>query len=310
MTLQPLSMLSIALIISLTCFQASGNDTLQKIFEERATRYADAVASVSMIDHAIAKINSECRAQLSVTNKVINELDYFLRQKTSYKYSEFVSMLENHEEAQKLAENAAKQLLQHIPDCSKQGLKQWYTTVVQPLIEQSIYTLKTEEPLYGLPKISRERVEVIKIFYEKVNHYKTLPNEEVEELASALEWGSYSYAMFTLIEGLEKDLNKSLELRKYLVKEVGDSKALYALGKVQEKSDKSKALQSFKKSAKLGYKYAEIWLGTYYACQNNKKEALFWLNRAKTKDPEYINYILLEIEDLGMPTNCYEGWVY
>lgn len=310
MTLKLLSKLLIILVTNLTCFQVSANEAFQKIFEERATRYADAVGSVSMIDKVIEKINTKCHAQISLPNKAISETDYLLRRKASYKYSEFVSVFENPVEVEKLAVTAANQILKNILNCSEEELEQWNTVVVKPLIEKSIYTLRTEDPLYGLPKISRDHDEVIKIFNEKVKHYQNLPNEEVEELASALESGSYSYAMLTLVQGLDKDLNKSLELRKYLVKEVGDPKALYQLGETQEKSDKSAALLSFKRSAKLGYKYAEIWLGIYYACQNNKKDALFWLTKAESKDPEYINYILLEIEELGMPTNCYEGWVY
>lgn len=304
------SKLLIILVTYLTCFQVLGNEALQNMFEERAVRYADAVGSVSMVDKIIEKINTKCRFQISLPNKTISETDYLLRRKTSYTYYEFVNMFENPVEVEKLAVTSTNHILQNIPNCSEEELEQWNTVFVKPLVEKSIHTLKTEERLYGLPKISREHDEVIKIFGEKVKHYQNLPNEEVQELASALEWGSYSYAMHTFVQGLDKDLTKSLELRKYLAKEVGDPRALYDLGKTQEKSDKIAALLSFKKSAKLGYKYAEIWLGTYYACQNNKKDALFWLNKAKTKDPEYINDILLEIEDLGMPTNCYEGWVY
>ena len=40
--------------------------------------------------------------------------------------------------------------------------------------------------------------------------------------------------------------------------------------------------------------------------------AAYWLDKAKEHgaDPDYIDDIYAEIHELGMPTNCVNGWVY
>jgi len=305
-----IKILSLVLVLSSLCAEALANNDLQKMFMERAGKYADAVGAISLVEKVVAKINSECDSNITLPPKAINEADYLLRKKSSYKYSEFVKLFEDPSETQKLVDAATDQILAQIPGCSYLGLANWQQKFVNHTIEISLDTLRNEDYLFGLPKINRDEEKVLKEFNAKLKSYQDLPNAEIDDLATALEWGSYSYAALTLIENLEKDQKKALELRQYVANESQDPKDLYELGKTQEKSDKKAALNYFKKSAELGYKYAEIWLGTYYACQSNKINALYWLNKARPKDPEYISDIILEIEELGMPTNCYEGWVY
>lgn len=300
--------LSVCLIASLVYLQAIAYEKFED--ENIASKYAEAVGSISIIENIFEAINTTCKTHFSIPEATLNEIDFLLRKKVLYSYAEFVNAFEDPQEVKKLATSTKNRLLQNIPNCSREQLEHLHSAYFKASIKKSLDTLRTEKRLYGLPKISRDNDDVIKIFIDKVQRYKTLPNEEITELAGALESGVYSYTIISLVKKITKDPSKALELRKFIAKNSEDPKYFYSLAKAQEKFDKKAALKSFKTSANLGYKYAEIWLGTYYACQNNKIDALFWLNKAKNKDPDHVNDIIVEIKELGMPTDCHQGWVY
>ena len=55
------------------------------------------------------------------------------------------------------------------------------------------------------------------------------------------------------------------------------------------------------------------WYGNYLGRQGNKPDALFWLQQAKDTNPEraeFIDDFIIEINELGEPTNCLDGWVH
>ena len=292
------------------CYQISADDTLQKAHMNTAQIYANAVGAFNMLEEVVTNLNLSCNSNIQIPLKSINEVDFLLRKKSAYKYEEFVALFGNQEEVKILTDATTEQLLTQFANCSPSRLSDWEQSFVMPTLESQLNMLRDAEHLYGLPKIDRNEEDILKAFEVSVNNYKNLPDDEIAELASALESGSYFFTMLTLIQSIRKDNQKALELREYLANQSLDPEALYQLAKTQEKSNKAQALKSYTQSAEMGYKLAEIWLGTYYACHNNKVDAMFWLNKARPKEPDYINDIVLEIEELGQPTNCYEGWVY
>ena len=103
-----------------------------------------------------------------------------------------------------------------------------------------------------------------------------------------------------------------MELWKYAAEKFNEPQAYYYIGKLLQTSSTTEAFLAFEQSAKRGYKFGEIWLGTYYACNNDLIKSKYWLEIAKKgyEDPAYIDDIYAEIDELGMPTNCMDGWVY
>jgi len=291
---------------------SSANEQLRAEFEKTAASYSQAVGSISFREQLIVELNKQCSLNLQIDPSFKAEADYLIRKKTNYTFDEFVDLFEQPSQITPLLKEAASNVLKQTDGCVGENINSWYELFYLPNYKDNLFTLNSEEPLYGLPPKIRSDSFLLKELKRKTKDYKHLPKEEINGIAEALSTGFYWYTMSSGVDQVPKDINKALELRTFIANTSVDPKTLYDLARVQQKSDRKTALESYKKSAELGYNNAEIWVGTYYACNSNKLNALLWLNKAKpsAKDPDYVGDIIMEVKEQGMPTNCLDGWVY
>ena len=288
----------------------SGNES--NPFQELAGKYAEVVGDVELGNVTFSKINKRCKTQFEFSAEFILEVDFYLRRNTGYTFKEFVKFMKSEKETGDLANQLVDELIQQNGECNTTALEHWFKFVTNNNKEKDLMFLRENEALFGLPKVVRTDTQLIKNFSTQLKKYKSLPYKELFEVASALEHGSYSYSMFGLTQSIKIDKEKSLEIWKFAAKKFNEPQAYYYIGKLLQNFSTEDAFLAFEQSAKHGYKFGEIWLGTYYACNKDNIKARYWLEIAKQgyKDPDYIDDIYAEIDELGMPTNCMDGWVY
>lgn len=281
-------------------------------FEKLAVKYAEIVGDVELGNIAFSKMNRRCKTKFEHSPEFLSEIDYYLRKNTGYTFLEFVRFMNREKETDLLATQLVDELIQQNGGCDTTAIEHWFNYVSNHYEENHLAFLRQNVRLVGLPKIVRSDAQIKKQFNIQLQNYKALPYKELFDLASALEYGSYSYSMFALSQSIKVNKEKSLDLWTYAAEKFNEPQAYYYIGKLLQTSSTTDAFLAFEKSAKQGYKFGEIWLGTYYACNNDMIKAKYWLEIAKKgyKDPEYIDDIYAEIDELGKPTDCMDGWVY
>lgn len=281
-------------------------------FEKLAVKYAEIVGDVELGNIAFSKMNRRCKTKFEHSPEFLSETDYYLRTNTGYTFLEFVRFMNREKETDLLATQLVDELIQQNGGCDTTAIEHWFNYVSNHYEENHLAFLRQNVRLVGLPKIDRSEAQIKKQFNIQLQNYKALPYKELFDLASALEHGSYSYSMFALTQSIKVNKEKSLDLWTYAAEKFNEPQAYYYIGKLLQTSSTTDAFLAFEKSAKQGYKFGEIWLGTYYACNNDMIKAKYWLEIAKKgyKDPEYIDDIYAEIDELGKPTDCMDGWVY
>jgi hypothetical protein len=291
-------------------FEVTGNELNQ--FEKLAVKYAEVVGDVELGNVAFSKMNKRCKTKFENSPEFLFEIDFYLRQNTGYTFSEFVQFMNREKETDSLANQLVDEIIQQNGGCDSTAIEHWFNYVSNYNEETHSVFLRQNETLFGLPKIVRTDSQINKQFNIQLQKYKRLPYKELFDLASALEHGSYSYSMLGLSQSIKINKEKSLELWRFAAEKFNEPQAYYYIGKLLQTRSTADAFLAFEQSAKHGYKFGEIWLGTYYACNNNIIKAKYWLEIAKRdyKDPDYIDDIHAEIDELGMPTNCMDGWVY
>lgn len=306
------SVLRIQKVILLTLLLSHCNlwGTTEEGIEEKATVITQAVGAASFYNGLIRELNRQCNMKLAIALPILTELDYVLRKKTDYSFAEFVELFQEEEEYKLLVIDESQAVLKAMGGCSQNELKIWFADIVKPSYQNTLSLLKAEDRLYGLPQTNRSEEFLLQEFGKKVNNYKNLPLEEISDLAEALRSGLYVYSLLSYTDKVNIDARKAVELIQFLVEKSGDSINLYKLAKAQEMYDRSLALKTYSEAALEGNVEAQIWLGTYYACNKNKFDAMYWLNKAKESDETDARDIIFELEDLGKPTNCLDGWVY
>lgn len=298
------------ILISFLNFSVIGSELNQ--FEKLAIRYAEVIGDVELINVALSKVNLQCKTQLQNSPEFILELDYYLRKNTGYTFEEFVQFMNQEQETDKLAQQLVDKLIKNNKGCNTAALEHWFEFVANYNEESHLLFLRGNEALFGLPKVVRTDDQIKTNFNLQLKKYKHLPYEELFELASALEHGLYRYSMFGFSQSIKIDKEKSLKLWKFAADKFNNPQAFYYMGKLLQTTSTPDAFLAFELSAKNGYKLGEIWLGTYYACNQDTTHTKYWLEKAKNgyKDLDYIDDIYAEINELGMPTNCLDGWVY
>lgn len=280
--------------------------------EKLAVKYAEIVGDVELGNIAFSKMNRRCKTKFEHSPEFLSEIDYYLRKNTGYTFLEFVRFMNREKETDLLATQLVDELIQQNGGCDTTAIEHWFNYVSNHYEENHLAFFRQNVRLVGLPKIDRSDAQIKKQFNIQLQNYKALPYKELFDLASALEHGSYSYSMFALSQSIKVNKEKSLDLWTYAAEKFNEPQAYYYIGKLLQTSSTTDAFLAFEKSAKQGYKFGEIWLGTYYACNNDMIKAKYWLEIAKKgyKDPEYIDDIYAEIDELGKPTDCMDGWVY
>ena len=295
--------------IAFLVVSSSQTNANQQPMIDLAEQYSVAVGSINFLDQVTQKLSEQCEGVPSLSVKELNEVDYLLRKKTNVSYLEYIELMDSSEDTSALVEEANEQLLALFKDCSAADLTAWGAMVALPQYEQHIAALRDLSELFGLPIPSRQDSEIVGLFHQKLENYTELPAAEIEELASALEWGGYRYSLFYNVK-VAPQPQRAKDLRDYLFDVTQDPAHLFRKAVIQQRTNRGEALATYTKAAELGHGPAEIWLGTYYACNEQFERAKNWLNRARGKDPVLVGDIFAEIDELGMPTNCYEGWVH
>jgi tetratricopeptide (TPR) repeat protein len=280
--------------IAFLVVSSSQTNANQQPMIDLASQYAVAVGSINFLDQVTQKLSEHCGEAPTLSAKELNEVDYLLRKKTNVSYLEYIELMDSSEDTSALVEEANEQLLALFKDCSAADLTAWRAMVALPQYEQHIAALRDLSELFGLPIPSRQDSEIVGL---------------IEELASALEWGGYRYSLFYNVK-VAPQPQRAKDLRDYLFDITQDPAHLFRKAVIEQRTNRDEALATYTKAAELGHGPAEIWLGTYHACNEQFERAKNWLNRARGKDPVLVGDIFAEIDELGMPTNCYEGWVH
>ncbi|ABG40005.1 hypothetical protein Patl_1482 [Paraglaciecola sp. T6c] len=280
--------------------------------EQLAMQYARVIGQIELINVAFTQMNARCETDFITSAKFLPEVDYLLRKNMDYRFDEFVHWMEGAAETRLLATQMVDEVIAEHGGCDSSALTHWFRYLTELNEQENLAFLRQNKLLFGLPKVARSEHKIQLAFNAKINDYQNLPYQEIHDLASALDQGSYRYSLLSLSQSIIKDSTKAQTLWQFAVDEFDKPGAYYALGKSLQEHAKDKALGAFKQSAQKGYRFAETWLGTYYACHNNMPQASFWLEKAKQDgaEPEYIDDIYAEIDELGTPTNCVDGWVY
>ena len=298
------------ILLGLWQFEINAKELNQ--FEKLSIAYAEVIGDIALGNVAFSIMNERCKTTFENSSEFLLETDYYLRKNTGYTFDEFIEFMGYETETENFANQLVNEVIQQNGGCNTVPLEHWAKFVKNHNEENNLNFLRQNDILFGLPKIIRSELEIKQAFKNKLKGYKHLPYQELFDLASALEHGSYSYSMFGLSQSLTIDKSKAIELWKYSIEKFNNPEAYYYIGLLLQKSSRADAFDAFEQSAKQGYKYGELWLGTYYACNKDSLKAEYWLNIAKedAKDPDYIDDIYAEIDELGMPTNCMNGWVY
>lgn len=280
--------------------------------EQLAMQYARVVGQIELINVAFTQMNARCEIDFATGPKFLPEVDYLLRKNIDYRFDEFVHWMEGAAETRLLATQIVHEVIAEHGGCDSTALAHWFRYLTESNVRENLAFLRQNKLLFGLPKVARSEQKIQLAFNAKINVYQNLPYQEIHDLASALDQGSYRYSLLSLSQSITKDSTKAQTLWQFAVDEFDKPGAYYALGKSLQEHAKDKALAAFTQSAQKGYRSAQTWLGTYYACNNDIPSASFWLDKAKEDgaDPEYIDDIYAEIDELGIPTNCVDGWVY
>ncbi|QHJ13811.1 hypothetical protein FX988_04091 [Paraglaciecola mesophila] len=277
-----------------------------------AMEYAQVVGQIELINVAIAQVNARCETSFTINPEFLPEVDYLLRKNMDYGFNEFVAWMESAAHTRIQARQMVDELIAEHGGCDATALNHWFRFLSAANERENLAFLRQNHMLIGLPKIPRSEQKIQRAFAQKVEHYQYLPYQEIRDLAQALDQGSYRYSLLSLSQSITKDSFKAQTLWQFAIDEFAKPEAYYALGKSLQSHAKDKALTAFTQSAEQGYSVAEIWLGTYYACNRDIPQASIWLEKAQKNgaDSDYIDDIYAEINELGTPTNCVDGWVY
>lgn len=287
-----------------------GNELNQH--KELMIKYGEVVGNIELGNLAFHKVNKLCNTNFVNSDTFLKEVDYYLRQNTGYTFKEAVQLMDREKESELLAAKMVDDLVEQNGGCNTASLEDWYSFITHYNEQEHLMFLRENKSIFGFPRINRTESYIQQEFKRRIKSYRNLPYKELFDLASALESGSYRYSMLGLSQNISKNNDKAIDIWKFAIKKFNEPQAYFYLGKSLQLSSTAKAFISFKESAKQGYKHGEIWLGTYYACNKDIPKAKYWLEIAKAnyRDPDYIDDIVAEIDDLGMPTNCMDGWVY
>ncbi len=148
--------------------------------------------------------------------------------------------------------------------------------------------------------------ELIQYFKGRVEIYRHLSTSEIRGLAKSLINGRYRHGQSgdRWVE-FDADLNKSVELLRFLVDEKEDPEAGFLLAKLYVRTAPQEAVSLLTWSAEKGFPEASGWLGDYYACHGDKIKGLVWLKKAEQLGYEYAEDSIGELEELGAPQTCY-----
>lgn len=284
--------------LPISASEANHTDSIKYL----AASYAKNISTIRGLEISLSEINLKCEASFKIADSVFFELDYLLRIKTDYEYIDFTNLF-----GVVLSESRYNN---EAIDCNVINAAHWFETIVENPIEKSLGSIRESEILSDLPRLIKHENFIIDQAQYKLKNYANLPTQEIFDLINALQTGFYRFSLNNFVSNFSKDLNKAVELLRFLSTKREEPSAYFLLGKAIEHKYRDDALEFFRIAAKLEYTEAQIWMGTYYSCHNKQSEANKWLLKAEKANPEEIFDIRLDIKHLGKPSNCLNGWVY
>ena len=213
----------------------------------------------------------------------------------------------------KLVKQLMSSTLTDIGGCEESAVQRWFAGMLQNMLQPSIEQLSELPDLLGISRDKPDEEQLVRVFIHQLARYQQLSVAEIRGLAMALESGMYRYSMVAFTNQITKDYPQSVALREYVYQQTNTAGDLYELADSLRFIDRERAVTLFGEAAQQGSFVAQRWYGNYQACVGNTEQALLWLNKARQNEPDeasFIDDIISEIQELGEPTNCLDGWVY
>ncbi|NVK57507.1 MAG: hypothetical protein HWE26_18040 [Alteromonadaceae bacterium] len=294
---------------------AQHTDTAPPKAEQRdlARQYAQLIGRLALTEKLFAAMSARCEIELTMPTQAQSAIDYALRQQTGYTFVQWQQSFSDPKYEARMVSKLIDNTLTDIGGCEADAVETWYTGMEQNMLQPGIKKLSSLPHFWGLPPKSPTKPQLSVIFRQKLQHYKTLSIAEVRGLARALSSGIYTYSTAAFAHPVSQDNKQAVELREFVYHSAPTAEHLYELANSVQALDKPRALPLFKKAAEQGSFYAQRWWGNYQGCVGHSEQALHWLEEAKQTLPaeaSYIDDIIAEINELGEPTNCIDGWVH
>ncbi|WDE00826.1 sel1 repeat family protein [Thalassomonas actiniarum] len=288
-----------SLALPLLSLPALANDALIK-------SYAETIAALNTYQQITQQLDKKCETKYALSKLQVNEIDFLLRKQANITFTEFVTIFGDVELLTLNNQGVANDFIEKNGGCIPSLLALFHADLHKVYLDE-IAKLRSYQEIFIFGDIKKSEKELQAFAKEKVQNYQHLPIEEIKELARSLEIGYYQYSLASLGK-IQINLRQATELLLFVVKQTEDPEVYHDLGRLMQWRNPTQAFNYFEKSAQLGDVDGLIWLGTYYSCNKDNVKALYWLNKASTGEPDYVEDIKLEIQDLGMPTNCLNGW--
>ena len=278
-----------------------------------ARNYAEIVGRLALTDKLFAAMTEQCDAKVAMPSQSYSAIDYALRMQTNMSFFQWRKQFSDPAQEAKLVEQLMTSTLNDIGGCEESAVQQWFAGMRQNMLQPSIGQLTELPNLLGISRDKPDEEQLVRVFIHQLARYKQLSVAEIRGLAMALESGMYRYNMIAFTNQIAKDYPQSVALREYVYQQTHTADDLYELADSLRFTDRERAVTLFGEAAEQGSFVAQRWYGNYQACVGNTEQALQWLNKARQNEPDeasFIDDIISEIQELGEPTNCLDGWVY
>ncbi|WP_281556900.1 hypothetical protein [Thalassomonas sp. RHCl1] len=288
-----------SLALSLLSLPTLANDALIK-------SYAETIAALNTYRQITQQLDTKCETKYALSKLQVNEIDFLLRKKANITFTEFVTIFGDVELQTLNNQGVANAFIEKNGGCIPSLLALFHADLHKVYLDE-IAKLRNYQVTFAFGGIRKSEQEIQAFAKEKIQNYQQLPTAEIKALARSLEIGHYQYSIVSFGE-IQINLRQAKELLLFVAEQTQDGEAYYNLGRLVQWRNPTQAFHYFEKSAELEDVDGLIWLGTYYSCNKDNAEALYWLDKASAEKPDYVEDIKLEIQDLGMPTNCLNGW--
>ncbi len=308
-----LNLVNLCVIIMVFCGainkSAKATASQQKILEQLG-KYSQVAGQWSLINGAIHTLNQECEQTLALPPHYAFAIDSGFRKNLNQSIGYFIEQVSG---GKPLGDHALKAIQElKAPKACQKDFLDGSLALYTDMADSMVSFLAHAKPLSVLPPERASADKIKREFVNQLAHFDLLPEHAQLGLIQAHQYGRYRYTIASILH-MPQDAKKAMALLKRTVQNTDSAKAHYVLGQMyDEDNQRDFALEHFHLAGEKGESHAQTWLGNYYACNANIKVAKKWLTDAKrtAQSPEYIDDLIAEIDELGMPTNCIDGWVY
>ena len=278
-----------------------------------ARQYAEIVGRLALTDKLFTAMAAQCETAIAMPAQAYSAIDYALRLQTNMSFFQWRKQFSDPVQEAALVKQLMTSTLSDIGGCEAAIVEQWFNGMIQNMLEPSVAQLNALPDLLGISMAKPDEAKLVKVFEHQLTRYKELSLAELRGLAMALEGGLYRYSMLSFTNDIHKDYAQAVVLGEFIYAHSGTAEDLYELADSLTFTDRERAVGLFKAAAEQGSFQAQRWYGNYQACNGRTDDAMLWLGTAKQTRPDeaaFIDDIILEMKELGEPTNCIEGWVH